>query len=92
MEYCSNLDRDQQATFLELLVNYSDVFATNPKSPNTTHVDHHVINTNGQLPIKEENIRVSPNRTKNFTGQAQDPFVRKYTNRDSKAALIPIKL
>ena len=45
----SNLDRDQQAALLELLVEYSNVFATNPKSPNTTHVVHHVINTNGLL-------------------------------------------
>ena len=75
----SNLDRDQQASLLELLVENSDVFATNPKSPNTTHVAHHVNNTNGQLPIKEKNIRVSPNRTpngtKNCTRQAQDPVI-----------------
>ena len=73
----SNLDRNQQVALLELLVEYSDVFATNPESPNTTHVTYHVINTNGQLPIKEKNIRVFPNRTKNCTRQAQvqDPVI-----------------
>ena len=66
-----NLDRNQQAALRELLREYPDVFARNPKSPNTTHVAHHVINTNEQLPIKAKNIQVSPQTEREINEQVE---------------------
>ena len=53
-----NLDRGQQAVLQELLEEYGDIFAINPKSPKTTHLALHVINTSDQLPIKAKNIQL----------------------------------
>ena len=66
-----NMAQDQQAAILELLLEYSDEFATNPKSPNTAHVAYHVININYQLSIKAKNILVSPQTGREINVQVE---------------------
>ena len=49
---------------MKLLEEYSDIFASNPKKPTTTHLMQHVIETGDSLPMKSKNIRVLPKQNR----------------------------
>ena len=55
-----DLDLQQRTSLIHVLEEYADVFASNPKKPNTTHLIEHVIDTGDYLPAKSKNVRVSP--------------------------------
>ena len=64
-----NLDLTQQRELIKLLEEYSDIFASNPKKPNNTHLMLHVIETGDSLPVKSKNIRVSPQTVQEINSQ-----------------------
>ena len=49
----------QRSRITELLDEFGDVFATNPKKPNRTHYVEHVIETGGAYPVRARCGRVS---------------------------------
>ena len=51
-----SLDPTQQRELIKLLEEYSEIFASNPKKPTTTHLMQHVIQTGDSLPVKSKNF------------------------------------
>ena len=56
----SELDYKQHQAILNILMEYSDVFAVNPKSPKVTHMAEHIIETGRSRPVKAKYNRVDP--------------------------------
>ena len=56
----SELDYKQHQAILNILMEYSDVFAVNPKSPKITHMVEHIIETGRSRPVKAKYNRVDP--------------------------------
>ena len=68
----SDLDFCQREKLDELLVEYSCVFAENPKKPAITSMTKHRINTRGSYPVKQTVRRVSPAMEREINKQIED--------------------
>ena len=55
-----DLDSQQECRIKELLEEFRDVFAVDPKKPNVTTHAQHKIETGNALPVKAKSVRVSP--------------------------------
>ena len=66
-----DLIRHQRSRITELLEEFSDVFATNPKKPNGTHCVEHVIETGGAYPVRVRCGRVSPQTERDINIQIE---------------------
>ena len=54
------LEVSQHQAILSILMEYSDVFAVDPKRPKRTHMSEHIIETGNSRPIKDKYNRVDP--------------------------------
>ena len=64
-----NLNPPQRAKMRELLEEYYDVFALNPKKPNKTIIMEHVIETADARPVKAKYVRVAPRTEREINNQ-----------------------
>ena len=74
---------DQQKQILDLLNEFSDVFAENPKKPALTNKGEHVIETlETARPVKSKRYRMSPQQEEEISKQA-DQMVQNGIARES---------
>jgi hypothetical protein len=66
------LGRNEKAALLELLQEFDDVFAVNPKRPTQSIMGTHVIEVGNARPIKQPIRRMSPQDTKEVDEQVEE--------------------
>ena len=78
------LGADEQAELLQILKEFSDVFALDPKKPTRTNLGEHIINTEGAQPVKQP-LRRMPPRWEEEANRQVEEMLRNGICRPSKS-------